>query len=283
MRGSGMLWFSPAVRGGGGEGGGERSKMYRNEASALENAAEDFLVTDWGPFSSLDQNVWLKETAGVFPHGGVPETTEIGGSHDGTVQIARCSSFSTEKVPDMLGSIRTPAAASSAHQTRSRRTQNRRKEMSDWFAPSSQSSFDATPNANLEWHKDVPADIVNSATKKDESKEYDREQNADANSHNLDAQLAEESHQIVGVTKEDHVRSRAKRGQATNSHSLAERVRRERISERMRFLQNLVPGCSKFLSMKLAAIHPEINLNVEQSLLKDVRLLYSDGNGFVFW
>lgn len=40
---------------------------------------------------------------------------------------------------------------------------------------------------------------------------------------------------------------------------------------------------SQFLSMKLAAVHPEINLNVEQSLLKDVRLLYSDGNGFVFW
>lgn len=79
-------------------------------------------------------------------------------------------------------------------------------------------------NANTEWHKDVPVDIVNSATKKDESKEYDCEQNADANSYNLDAKLAEESHQIVGVTKEDHVRSRAKRGQATNSHSLAERV-----------------------------------------------------------
>lgn len=79
-------------------------------------------------------------------------------------------------------------------------------------------------NANTEWHKDVPVDIVNSATKKDENKEYDCEQNADANSYNLDAKLAEESHQIVGVTKEDHVRSRAKRGQATNSHSLAERV-----------------------------------------------------------
>ncbi|CAL9086650.1 transcription factor bHLH74-like [Musa acuminata AAA Group] len=266
--------------------------MYRNEASALENAAEDFLDTDWGPFSSLDQNVWLKETAGVFSHGGVPETTEIGASHDGTGQIARCSSFGTEKLPDMLGSIRTPSAASSEHQTWSRCTQKRRKEMSDWFAPSPQSSFDATQNANTEWHKDVPVDIVNSATKKDENKEYDCEQNADANSYNLDAKLAEESHQIVGVTKEDHVRSRAKRGQATNSHSLAERVRRERISERMRFLQNLVPGCGKitgkavmldeiinyvkslqqqveFLSMKLAAVHPEINLNVEQSLLKD--------------
>lgn len=38
---------------------------------------------------------------------------------------------------------------------------------------------------------------------------------------------------------------RARRGQATDSHSLAERVRREKISERMKYLQDLVPGCKK--------------------------------------
>ncbi|XP_042063582.1 transcription factor bHLH137-like [Salvia splendens] len=74
-----------------------------------------------------------------------------------------------------------------------------------------------------------------------------------------------------------HVRTR--RGQATDSHSLAERVRREKISERMKLLQTLVPGCDKvtgkapmldetinyvqslqnqveFLSMKLASVNP---------------------------
>jgi hypothetical protein len=83
--------------------------------------------------------------------------------------------------------------------------------------------------------------------------------------------------------KEDYIHVRARRGQATNSHSLAERVRiwstggipvftvccgsrsgihtpmfnpaccvffslqlrREKISERMKLLQDLVPGCSK--------------------------------------
>lgn len=72
---------------------------------------------------------------------------------------------------------------------------------------------------------------------------------------------------------------RARRGQATDSHSLAERVRREKISERMKILQALVPGCDKvtgkalmldeiinyvqslqnqveFLSMKLASLNP---------------------------
>ncbi|GAB2295659.1 hypothetical protein Dimus_029813 [Dionaea muscipula] len=93
----------------------------------------------------------------------------------------------------------------------------------------------------------------------------------------------------------DYIHVRARRGQATDSHSLAERVRREKISERMTFLQDLVPGCSKvtgkavvldeiinyvqslqrqveFLSMKLAALHPtmDFNFNMETLLSKDI-------------
>ncbi|XP_043716720.1 transcription factor bHLH49 [Telopea speciosissima] len=93
--------------------------------------------------------------------------------------------------------------------------------------------------------------------------------------------------------KEDYIHVRARRGQATNSHSLAERVRREKISERMKFLQDLVPGCSKvtgkavmldeiinyvqslqrqveFLSMKLAAVNPRLEFNIEGLLAKDI-------------
>jgi len=40
-------------------------------------------------------------------------------------------------------------------------------------------------------------------------------------------------------------RVRARRGQATDPHSIAERQRRERIAERMKALQELVPNCSK--------------------------------------
>ncbi|KAH6757165.1 basic helix-loop-helix DNA-binding superfamily protein [Perilla frutescens var. hirtella] len=40
-------------------------------------------------------------------------------------------------------------------------------------------------------------------------------------------------------------RARARRGQATDPHSIAERLRRERISERMKALQELVPSCNK--------------------------------------
>ncbi|KQK19168.1 uncharacterized protein LOC100841109 [Brachypodium distachyon] len=40
-------------------------------------------------------------------------------------------------------------------------------------------------------------------------------------------------------------RSRARRGQATDPHSIAERLRREKISERMKNLQELVPNSNK--------------------------------------
>ncbi|KAH0760333.1 hypothetical protein KY290_016406 [Solanum tuberosum] len=42
-----------------------------------------------------------------------------------------------------------------------------------------------------------------------------------------------------------HPRVRARRGQATDPHSIAERLRRERISERIKALQELVPNCNK--------------------------------------
>nr|XP_048335577.1 transcription factor bHLH62-like [Ziziphus jujuba var. spinosa] len=80
---------------------------------------------------------------------------------------------------------------------------------------------------------------------------------------------------------------RSKAGQSMSSHSLAERVRREKINERMKFLQDLVPGCDKitgkalmldeiinyvqslqrqveFLSMKLATVHPEMKPDVQR-------------------
>ncbi|KAK4596714.1 hypothetical protein RGQ29_014662 [Quercus rubra] len=40
-------------------------------------------------------------------------------------------------------------------------------------------------------------------------------------------------------------RVRARRGQATDPHSIAERLRRERIAERMKALQELVPSANK--------------------------------------
>ncbi|CAN6908287.1 unnamed protein product [Brassica oleracea] len=105
--------------------------------------------------------------------------------------------------------------------------------------------------------------------------------------------MNKESSQSEEAPKENYIHMRARRGQATNSHSLAERVRREKISERMRLLQELVPGCNKitgkavmldeiinyvqslqqqveFLSMKLATVNPEVNIDIDRILPKDL-------------
>ncbi|XP_062181797.1 transcription factor bHLH78-like isoform X2 [Phragmites australis] len=98
--------------------------------------------------------------------------------------------------------------------------------------------------------------------------------------------------EVVAEPPKDYIHVRARRGQATDSHSLAERVRREKISERMKLLQDLVPGCSKvtgkavmldeiinyvqslqrqveFLSMKLSTVDPRLELDVDSFLPKD--------------
>ncbi|KAK8705314.1 hypothetical protein V6N13_048918 [Hibiscus sabdariffa] len=89
-----------------------------------------------------------------------------------------------------------------------------------------------------------------------------------------------------------YVHVRARRGQATDSHSLAERARREKINARMKLLQELVPGCNKisgtalvldeiinhaqslqqqveFLSMRLAAVNPRIDVNLDSILTSE--------------
>lgn len=94
----------------------------------------------------------------------------------------------------------------------------------------------------------------------------------------------------------DYIHVRARRGQATDSHSLAERARREKISERMKILQDLVPGCNKvigkalvldeiinyiqslqrqveFLSMKLEAVNSGVNPAINGFPSKDVNQL----------
>ncbi|XP_008791127.3 transcription factor bHLH137-like [Phoenix dactylifera] len=67
-----------------------------------------------------------------------------------------------------------------------------------------------------------------------------------------------------------YIHVRARRGQATDSHSLAERVRREKISERMKMLQGLVPGCDKATGKALML--DEI-INYVQSLQHQVEFL----------
>ncbi|XP_073018688.1 transcription factor bHLH62-like [Primulina eburnea] len=71
--------------------------------------------------------------------------------------------------------------------------------------------------------------------------------------------------------EEDHIETRLKRDQSVNRHNLAERIRRERINERMKFLQGLVPGCDKIMGK--AVMLDEI-INYILSMQHQVEFLY---------
>ncbi|KAG6480159.1 hypothetical protein ZIOFF_063637 [Zingiber officinale] len=73
--------------------------------------------------------------------------------------------------------------------------------------------------------------------------------------------------------KRDYIHVRAGRGQATESHSLAERIRREKIDERMNCLQGLVPGCNEIMGK--ASVPDEI-INYVQSLQNQIELVVVD-------
>lgn len=126
-------------------------------------------------------------------------------------------------------------------------------------------------------------------TEQTSNKDNNRETSADTSKENSKASEAQ---------KPDYIHVRARRGQATDSHSLAERVsgrpmmfsfftefllcnlcdlcrvcdmqvRREKISERMKYLQDLVPGCNKITGK--AGMLDEI-INYVQSLQRQVEV-----------
>ncbi|KAL3528284.1 hypothetical protein ACH5RR_007606 [Cinchona calisaya] len=103
----------------------------------------------------------------------------------------------------------------------------------------------------------------------------------------------------------DYIHVRAISGQATDSLSLAERTRREKISERMKILQDLVPGSNKvigkaqavdeiinyvlslqhqveFLSMKLKAVNSRMNPGIEGFSSKDLAAPPFDATEMIF-
>ncbi|PKI36584.1 hypothetical protein CRG98_043004 [Punica granatum] len=117
--------------------------------------------------------------------------------------------------------------------------------------------------------------------------------NGNDNNKETSVSSSKDNSKASEVQKPDYIHVRARRGQATDSHSLAERVRREKISERMKFLQDLVPGCHKitgkagmldeiinyvqslqrqveFLSMKLAAVNPRLDFDIDSLFQKEV-------------
>lgn len=145
---------------------------------------------------------------------------------------------------------------------------------------------DHEKNAKRSKHMEVNVD-EKSGGKNVESKD-------DANkAGNNEPKSPDKANQKPPEPPKDYIHVRARRGQATDSHSLAERVRREKISERMKLLQDLVPGCNKvtgkalmldeiinyvqslqrqveFLSMKLASVNPGLEFSTDNLMSKDI-------------
>ncbi|XP_028119641.1 transcription factor bHLH63-like [Camellia sinensis] len=148
---------------------------------------------------------------------------------------------------------------------------------------------------------------IRGCTEQGESKITEQNSNSDNDSKNTSnnnnnkretsADTSKENSKVSEVQKPDYIHVRARRGQATDSHSLAERVRSKKISERTKYLQDLVPGCNKitgkagmldeiinyvqslqrqveieniFLSMKLAAVNPTLDFNIDNFVVTEV-------------
>ncbi|KAH1228685.1 Transcription factor bHLH48 [Glycine max] len=129
------------------------------------------------------------------------------------------------------------------------------------------------------------------------AKRKEREKKVKASSRKSKSVAAATDESSGDGEKLPYVHVRVRRGQATDSHSLAERARREKINARMKLLQELVPGCNKIsgtalvldkiinhvqslqneveiLSMKLAAVNPVIDFNLDSLLATEVWGIY---------
>ncbi|KAL9231648.1 hypothetical protein vseg_006847 [Gypsophila vaccaria] len=137
----------------------------------------------------------------------------------------------------------------------------------------------------------------NRSSNKSKQKQFTGNKN-DSKDRETSGCTSKDNSKVSEVQKPDYIHVRARRGQATDSHSLAERVRREKISERMKYLQDLVPGCNKitgkagmldeiinyvqslqrqveFLSMKLAAVSPRFEFNIDDLIAREMLIACS--------
>nr|XP_043610898.1 transcription factor bHLH62-like [Erigeron canadensis] len=154
--------------------------------------------------------------------------------------------------------------------------------------PSGELGFKNVKDSNSRKRKGASLKGIGSITKKEEQAIDDSSSKRLKKTEEENGGKKEENTKLPEPPK-DYIHVRARRGQATDSHSLAERVRREKISERMKLLQNLVPNCDKvtgkavmldeiinyvqslqrqveFLSMKLATVNPSLDFDSNELL-----------------
>ncbi|WCJ35600.1 basic helix-loop-helix (bHLH) DNA-binding superfamily protein [Euphorbia peplus] len=288
------------------QSGGESISNCESSGMSINpyfSSAWDPVVTSFGGSSMVSQSEFTSAAA----YEGISSSHLVHYPPDSTyVEILpKYPSYGSGSFSEMVGSFGLTDCSQIANNERTIRNDVEDRQISEEPAvgvspdgrrrkrvAESGSPYDPNKNAEGELQKDL------SGHSSDEKKSR-TEQNAASNSRGKQAaKQAKENSDSGDAPKENYIHVRARRGQATNSHSLAERVRREKISERMRLLQELVPGCNKitgkavmldeiinyvqslqqqveFLSMKLATVNPELNIDIDRILSKDI--LHSRG------
>nr|QIH55245.1 bHLH77 [Rosa rugosa] len=271
-------------------GGGLNGQFNLNEA---ELAYRSMLKLDSGKLSRASSNQSLRSQMGGVQESSIKSSSPQDGN---AIPDKKFSRFSRSSTPENgeLGDSREGSSVSeqipagdlsvkaeNASNSRKRKTVPRGKAKETSSSPSVKNGKAVTeeqPNAKR--------------SKTDEASGNEKETQKSNKEPNGGSKATKDSSEPVEPPK-DYIHVRARRGQATDSHSLAERVRREKISERMKFLQDLVPGCNKvtgkavmldeiinyvqslqrqveFLSMKLSTVNPRMDLNMEALLSKEI-------------
>ncbi|KAI3806655.1 hypothetical protein L1987_22567 [Smallanthus sonchifolius] len=232
--------------------------MFNNKSSS---GSGNLFGSGWDPLENFGGY-----PSGIENHQGLVHHYHQSGSGDLVTKLGSFGSGSFSEMVNPFANLNPECGPSSSPNSREKRR------------------FNPIMNGEREQINDGSGD---NTSEKDEKK-----QRIDSRGKQMGIQ-AKDNSDSGGAPKDNYIHVRAKRGQATNSHSLAERVRRERISERMKLLQELVPGCNKitgkavmldeiinyvqslqqqveFLSMKLATVNPEVNVDIDHLVFKDM-------------
>uniref|UniRef100_A0A5B6Z6Z6 Putative transcription factor bHLH49 isoform X1 n=1 Tax=Davidia involucrata TaxID=16924 RepID=A0A5B6Z6Z6_DAVIN len=243
----------------------------KNEVNMAEpEASKDVsLFVDHGPTEASPLKNERKNESFVRSHNESKQGVGVSGNESDEAEF---SSGGGEEEPSMLEGTGGEPSSTKGLVSKKRKRSGQNTEL-DQIKEAPQTSHDTTKD-NTEIQQKGDQNLVSTINKP-------------SGKHGRQGSQASDS------PKEEYIHVRARRGRATNSHSLAERVRREKISERMKFLQDLVPGCSKvtgkavmldeiinyvqslqrqveFLSMKLATVNPRLDFNIEGLLAKEI-------------
>ncbi|CAN0897785.1 Transcription factor PIF1 [Linum grandiflorum] len=154
----------------------------------------------------------------------VKESTVVDSS--GTAAMLRQSSRVSEAA--------TPAVGSSCENVRGNGGGASAATKTSKDATTCEVTFSSSPGGSSS--SAVPASTQNPAT--EDRKRKGREEEAECHSEDAEFESAEEKKQARGSTS-------TKRSRAAEVHNLSERRRRDRINEKMKALQELIPRCNK--------------------------------------